>query len=435
MEINLADIKQVHIIGIGGIGISALAQFLLSRGKKVTGNDLDAFPMVTYLRKKGVHIEVGSDAKVIPEGTDLIMYSVAWTTLGPELLSYAKTLGVPVLSYPEMLQVISGKMRTIAVSGSHGKTTTTAMVAHLLIEAKLDPTVIVGSIMKETGSNFRGGKSDYFIVEADEYRRAFLNLTPQILVITNIDLDHLDYYRDISDIKSAYRELIAKMPKSGVVICDPGNQYVHEVVTGIPQKVVDYRTFLKPRQLRQPGHHYQMDAAAACAVLEELGIPPEESDPIIETFPGTARRMEERGVLPNGALVIDDYAHHPTEIKATIAALRERFPLVTSRIVILFQPHLYSRTRTLWEGFIKAFQGVDIVCLLPIYAARESADGATTSERLGDAMSAHNENVHVFSSFEEAESALRAMKLGPKDVIVTMGAGEANLVGDKLLGR
>jgi UDP-N-acetylmuramate--alanine ligase len=435
MEIDLTKIKNIHIIGIGGIGISALAQLLLAKGKRITGNDLEEFPMVTFLHKKGVHIEIGTEAEVIPEDVELIIYSGAWVTLGPELLAYAKTLDVPVLSYPEMLAIISKKMRTIAISGSHGKTTTTAMVAHILIEAKFDPTVIVGSIMKETGSNFRAGKSDYLVIEADEYRRAFLNLTPEILVIVNVDLDHLDYYKDIADIKSAYRELIARMPKHGIIICDSKNIYTPDVIAGAPCRVVDYRTFLKQRSLRQPGHHYELDAAAACAVAETLGMLPEIYDPIIATFPGTARRLEEKGYLKSGTLVIDDYAHHPTEIKATLAALRERFPLGTSRIIILFHPHLYSRTRTLWEGFISAFSGADIVRLLPIYAARESSDGTTTSERLAAEMSDHHENARSFASFEEAEEELLKMKLGPKDVLVTMGAGEAFKVGDALLKR
>jgi UDP-N-acetylmuramate--alanine ligase len=434
--IDLRTIKQIHMIGIGGIGISALAQFLINHGKKITANDLEEFPMVSFLRKKGVRVVLGSSPEVIPEGTDLIVYSGAWVTLGPELLLYAKTLGVPVLSYPEMLSIISKNTRTIAIAGSHGKTTTTAMVAHVLIEAKRDPTVIVGSVMKELGSNFRAGKSDLLVIEADEYRRAFLNLTPEILVITNIDLDHLDYYKDIADIKSAYRELIAKMPKHGVVIYDSRNIYSPEVVSGAPCRVVDYRTYLKHRDLRKPGEHYQLDAAAACAVASELGISAEVYDRIIVSFQGTARRLEEKGRLESGTLVIDDYAHHPVEIKATLAALRQQFPPSMSRIVVLFHPHLYSRTRTLWEGFVSAFSNADTVCLLPIYAAREAPEANVTSEKLATAINAKRSDlVHTFSTFEEAAEGIRKMKLGPNDVFVTMGAGEAFKVGDILLKK
>ena len=434
--IDLRTIKQIHMIGIGGIGISALAQFLINHGKKITANDLEEFPMVSFLRKKGVRVVLGSSPEVIPEGTDLIVYSGAWVTLGPELLLYAKTLGVPVLSYPEMLSIISKNTRTIAIAGSHGKTTTTAMVAHVLIEAKRDPTVIVGSVMKELGSNFRAGKSDLLIIEADEYRRAFLNLTPEILVITNIDLDHLDYYKDIADIKSAYRELIARMGGHGVVLYDSRNTDSVEVVSGISSRAVDYRAFLKQRDMPQPGAHYQLDAAAACAVASELGIAAEVYDRIITTFPGTARRLEERGRLPSGALVIDDYAHHPREIQATLAALRERFPPSMSRIIVVFHPHLYSRTRTLWEGFVNAFSNADVVSLLPIYAARETPEADVTSERLAaDIGAAKNDTVSVFSSFEDAAMGIANLKPGPNDVVVTMGAGEAFKVGDILLGK
>lgn len=434
--IDLRTIKQIHMIGIGGIGISALAQFLINHGKKITANDLEEFPMVSFLRKKGVRVVLGSSPEVIPEGTDLIVYSGAWVTLGPELLLYAKTLGVPVLSYPEMLSIISKNTRTIAIAGSHGKTTTTAMVAHVLIEAKRDPTVIVGSVMKELGSNFRAGKSDLLVIEADEYRRAFLNLTPEILVITNIDLDHLDYYKDIADIKSAYRELIARMGGRGVVLYDSRNTDSVEVVSGISSRAVDYRAFLKQRDMPQPGAHYQLDAAAACAVASELGIAAEVYDRIITTFPGTARRLEERGRLPSGALVIDDYAHHPREIQATLAALRERFPPSMSRIIVIFHPHLYSRTRTLWEGFMNAFSNADVVSLLPIYAARETPEADVTSERLAaDIGAIKNDTVPVFSSFEDAATGIVNLKPGPNDVVVTMGAGEAFKVGDILLGK
>lgn len=434
MTISLSNIHKVHIIGIGGIGISALAQFLLTRGKKVSANDLDEFPMVSLLRKKGIVTMLGSNTEVIPKDTELVIYSNAWTTLGPELIEYAKTLGVPVLSYPEMLAVISKELRTIAISGSHGKTTTTAMVAHMCIGAQLDPTVIVGSVMKETGSNFRAGKSNFLVVEADEYRRAFLNLTPEMLVIVNIDLDHLDYYRDIADIKSAYRELIQRMPPNGVVIYDGDNQHVVDVVSGASQRKVNYHEFLRHRNLRQFGNHNQLNAAAACAVAQELGISPETYDRLVTTFPGTARRLEEKGVLENGARIIDDYAHHPVEVAAALAALREEFPLGTCRVVVLFQPHLYSRTRTLWDGFVSAFDGADIVRLLPIYPAREAPEEGITSEQLAKAMSIHRrDNVVAFGSFEEAKEELLKMKLGPKDVIVTMGAGEAFKVGDLLL--
>lgn len=432
--LNLENIRNIHIIGIGGIGISALAQFLLTRGKHLTANDLEEFPMIPLLRKKGVHIEIGTGPEVIPEGVELVVYSGAWTTLGPELLEYAKTLGVPVLSYPEMLSIVSKKMRTIAISGAHGKTTTTAMVAHLLIDAQFDPTVIVGSVMKDFGSNFRAGKSDYLVIEADEYRRAFLNLTPEILVIVNIDLDHLDYYKDIEDIKNAYRELIARMPENGLIIYDNENQHMRDVLLYARCRTTSFRSLLKRRSLMQGGAHYQLDAAAACTVADVLGISRENYERSIETFAGTARRSEERGRLASGTLVIDDYAHHPTEVRATLSALREKFPPRISRIVVLFHPHLYSRTRTLWGDFVAAFDAADSVCLLPIYAAREVPESNITSERLATEMGNHRGDiVTACASFDDAVKTIAKMNLGPNDVFVTMGAGEAYKVGDELL--
>ncbi len=388
---------KVHFIGIGGIGVSAIARMMLAEGNKVSGSDQSASEIVTALSTLGVDIKFGHAAGNIPADLDLVVYTIALADDNPELVE-AKRRGIEALTYPEMLGRISADKYTIAVAGTHGKTTTTAMLAQIFIDAGLDPTVIVGSLLKDSHSNFIAGKSKYLITEACEYRRSFLNLKPRILVITNIDNDHLDYYKDLADIQSAFAELAAKVPPDGYLITEK-----------------EYSKINPDFELKVPGEHNVKNAQAALAVANVVGISRSISLGALNKFSGTWRRFEFKGRMPSGALVYDDYAHHPTEIKATLQAARE---VAKKKIIVVFQPHLYSRTKLLFGDFVKSFSEADEVIILPIYAAREPLDPSITSQMLAEAIGGLS-----LPGFEEVATYLAA-HANSDNLVITMGAGD-----------
>ena len=324
----------------------------------------------------------------------------------------------------------------IAVSGTHGKTTTTAMIAKILIDAGRDPSVIVGSLLKDYKSNLVVGKSEFFVVEACEYERSFLNIKPKILVITNIEPDHLDYYKDIEDIKNAFWQLI--LQTENVVIYNGNDTNISTLAREYKGEAVDYIKYLeKVPKLSVPGEHNRMNAAAALAVADILGIKEEISQKSLAEFSGTWRRLEKKGETKEGTIIYDDYAHHPTEIKASLQALRELYPKSEKKITVLFQPHLYSRTKALFDDFAKSFKDADKVLLLPIYFAREAKDESVSSEKLVNAINKtinkEGDDARAYPDFKSAENAVVALKLGSKDIFVTMGAGEAYKISDKVL--
>ncbi|MFA7315367.1 MAG: Mur ligase family protein [Candidatus Paceibacterota bacterium] len=433
MPLDLSNIKHVHFIGIGGIGISAIARMMMHDGKKVSGQDMQDSEIITELRKVGADITIGQSFDNIPSDADLIVYTIAIENYDPELFARLKSRSIPIRSYPEMLHVVTEGKYTIAVAGTHGKTTTTGMIAQILRDTHKDPTVIIGSLLIGEKSNFIAGKSEYFIVEACEYRRSFLNINPKVLVITNIDADHLDYYKDIEDIKSAFRALALKVPASGYVVCNPNDENIADVIKNIPATIIDVSKFLTQTiTLKIPGIHNRKNASSSLAVAEVIGIPDTEARSALAQFPGTWRRFEYKGVLSSGAKVYDDYAHHPVEIEATLEGFRELYPRADGwKITIVFQPHLFSRTKLLLDEFAVSFAGADRVLLLPIYYAREEDDGSISSEILAQKIS--NTEAHAFGDFQTAESYIRSLALDDKDIIVTMGAGEANKIADRLL--
>ncbi len=431
-HLDISKIKKVFFYGIGGIGISAIARMMLEEGKAVAGQDTQESENVDLLRELGAEVTVGQDIQAISEDTDLIVYSRAIEVLEPDFLKQIKALLIPSLVYPEMLGLVSKDKYTIAVSGSHGKTTTTGMVAHVLMALGADPTVVIGSFLQGTKSNFIQGKSKYFVVEADEYHRAFLNLHPNIVLITNIDLDHVDYYRDLKDIKSAYRELVLKVPADGYVVCDPDNTDVKEVIEGAQATIVDYKKSVYHRELQIPGKHNQIDATLAYCAGELLDLDPDAINHALSTFPGTWRRFEYKGKAATGAIVYDDYAHHPTEVRASLQAFREKYPKGEYILHVFFQPHLFSRTKALFEEFSTAFVDADQIVILPIFKAREVDDGSMSSEKLSEAIKAHHTDVQALS-FVDAGEFLETHTFGEKDVIITMGAGTAYTLGEALL--
>ena len=434
-QINFSKIKTVHFIGIGGIGISAIARMFLYDGKKVSGSDMTESEVTEGLMKAGAVISIGEDARNIPPDCDLVIYTIAIPQEHVELTE-AKKRGTTALSYPEALGVISKDKYTLAITGTHGKTTTTAMIAKILMDAGLDPTVIVGSLIKDAAgnrTNFIAGKSKYLVVEACEYKRSFLNIIPKILVITNIDADHLDYYKDLDDIESAFRELAKKVPSDGAVVCDFLDERATRAARATKGKVIDFGEFLgRVPKLLVPGVHNKKDAAATLAVADFLGVDLASAGKSLAGFFGAARRFEFRGKAKNGAFVYDDYGHHPTEIEATLEGARELFP--TQKIVVVFQPHLYSRTKQHLQGFATAFKKASSVILLPIYPAREKDPGDISSQTIVDEVKKSGGDAHMATTFNEATKlALQLSSRG--DVIITLGAGETNKVADILVKR
>lgn len=441
MEFNLNKIKNVHFIGIGGIGISAIARMMIFAGVNVTGQDMQESEIVNELKKLGVSITIGQSYENIPEDTELVVYTVAIETYDKGFFDKLKNeKRFEIRSYPEMLGIISSDKYTIAVCGTHGKTTTTGMIAQILRDANYDPTVIVGSLLKDNSgyrTNFIGGKSDYFVVEACEYRRSFLKINPNILVITNIDEDHLDYYKDIEDIKSAFHEMAIKVPIDGFIVCNPEDKNIADVIKEVKAKIISWHEFYNSElKLKIPGIHNKKNAAAAISVTVSLGVTKENGESYVCNFPGTWRRFEFKGKLPSGVLVYDDYAHHPLEITSTLQGFRELYPKIDGwNITIVFQPHLFSRTKLLLNDFAQSFKDADQVMLLPIYYAREVDDGTISSEILEFEINKYTDNAESFKDFNKLEKNImvRLEKMGEKDIVVTMGAGEAFKIGDYIL--
>lgn len=441
-NIDLAKIRKAHFVGIGGIGVSAIARMMLSEGKIVSGSDSSESLITKELEKLGAKIFLGHSADNIKDDIDLLVYTPAVNEENPELKK-GKKLGVPCLSYPEMLGLVSKDKYTIAIAGTHGKTTTTAMIGKILIDSKKDPMIIVGSLLKVQGSNFVAGKSEparmtdgvqsggYFVVEACEYKRSFLNLNPSILVITNIEADHLDYYKDIFDIERAFAELISKVGKAGYVVCDPFGPHIREAIEDAKCNIVDYTEFIDEKiKLKIPGRHNVLNAAASLAVSHILQIDRKLSEKSLRDFSGTWRRFEYKGKTKGGSLVYDDYGHHPTEIRATLSGARELYP--KSKIIVVFQPHLYSRTKNHLTEFGKSFKDSDLVIVSPIYAAREKDDSSINSQMLAEEIKKNNKPALCFENFSEIESCVA--ENGDKDsVVITMGAGDIYKVGENMI--
>jgi UDP-N-acetylmuramate--alanine ligase len=427
---DLKNLKKIHFIGIGGIGVSAIARMLSLQDKEITGSDSSLSPVTIELENMGVKVHQGHDASNITSDIDLVVRTIAVPDENPEVVK-ARELNIQVISYPEMLGIVSKDKYTIAVSGTHGKTTTTAMIAKILKDNDLDPTVIVGSMLKEERSNFIAGKGPYLVVEACEYRRSFLNIHPRMIVITNIDEDHLDYFKDLKDIQSAFTEFSEKLGREDYLIADVLNKNVEPVVADINAKLIDYSSYRDMSfEISAFGAHNKSNAGAAIAVAHALGILPKKAVESLKDFKGTWRRQELKGETKSGAIVYDDYAHHPTEIKATLDALRKKYS--TQKIIVAFQPHLYSRTRDHLNEFAGAFVNADKILLAPIYAAREKDDGTISSQILKDEMIKHSEDVVTFNSLQELQSYTNET-LEKGNIFVTMGAGNIYEVGEALL--
>ncbi len=423
-------VKKVYFLGIGGIGVSAIARMFIHEGKSVFGSDTAPSEIIDELKKAGANIFIGQDMEHIPSDTDLVIYSIALDKFAPEFMKQVREKIRNVISYPESLSVVSKNKFTIAICGTHGKTTTTAMVAKILIDAGLDPTVVVGSILKDVKSNFIAGKSKYFVVEACEYCRSFLKINPTVIGITTIDDDHLDYYKDSNDILLAFKEFVSKIPSEGAVVGNLNDKKIKEATEASRSKIVNSEDFFDPNlSLKIPGEHNRKDASVALAIADIIGVPKEISIASIKEFSGTWRRFEYKGETKNGVKIFDDYGHHPAEIKATISGAREAFP--TSKIIVVFQPHLYSRTKLLLPDFQRAFDSADKTVLLPIYPAREEFDPTISSENI---ITGDSKNIEMAKDFNDA--AQRSLSYANSgDVILVMGAGDVYEVTGIILNQ
>jgi UDP-N-acetylmuramate--alanine ligase len=367
---------------------------------------------------------------IVP-GIDMVVFTEAMHHDHPEMVA-ARALGVPMMNYFGALGLIANEYYLIAVSGSHGKTTTTAMITDVLEEAGFDPTAIIGSLRSKTKSNFRAGKSKYAVVEACEFKRDFLSLTPDVLVITNIEYEHVDYYKDLADVQSAFRTMAERVREGGAIVTNVTDPAIAPVIAGLEAKVIDYRPNIDLSiKLRQPGLHMRLDAAAATTVAGFLGIEREVSDTALENFAGTWRRFEYKGEV-NGALVYDDYGHHPTEIRVNITGVRELYP--DRKLIVVTQTHTYSRTAELFDDFVNVLSTADQVYLLPIYAAREENTWGVTSEQLAEAIQGQGTTATVFQTIPACVDAVRAaLSYDEPAVVLVIGAGAVTEVATLLV--
>lgn len=425
--------QKIHFVGIAGIGMSALAQHLAHEGAVVRGSDREETPVTDMLRAKGITVLLGDQAaENVSEDTDLIIYSDAVSSDNPERAA-GRNLGIPEFSYFEMLGQVSEQKRTIAIAGTHGKTTTTGMLTRILTDAGVAPSAVIGSIIADFGSNYLPGESDLFVVEACEYNRHFLNLTPHVLVVNNLEFDHTDYFEDLADVQDAFRAFMEKVPKNGIIITDTESPNIIPLLEGLSAQVIHYPA--EPTYaLRLPGQFNQQNARAAAAAAKALlpAITDEQIAHSLGKFRGAWRRFEYKGKTTRGVDVYDDYAHHPTAVRETLRALREKTEKAKGRIIVAFHPHLYSRTRDLLDGFARAFGDANDIIIAPIYAAREIDDGSVSSEILAERIRTEGGNALAAATLAQVEELLRE-KGKPGDVIMTMGAGDVYKVADAIV--
>ena len=455
-KIDFQKPLHIYFIGIGGISMSGLAEILLKEHFTVSGSDSKPSALTEHLEKLGASVFYPQKAENLPEGTDVVVYTAAIHEDNPEYKE-AKRRQLPMLSRAELLgQLMTNYKTPVAISGTHGKTTTTSMLTHILLEADTDPTISVGGILHAIGGNIRVGNSDIFVTEACEYTNSFLHFFPKIGVILNVEEDHLDFFKDIDDIRSSFHKFAALLPEDGTLVIHKDIQGLDTITDGLSCRTVtfsetqtaDYAAenvafdevgnasfdlmkhgeFADRIVLAVTGKHNVSNALAAIATADLLGIAPETIKKGIASFTGTDRRFQYKGER-NGFTIIDDYAHHPTEIRATLTAA-QNYP--HREIWCIFQPHTYSRTKAFFHEFAEALSLADHVILADIYAARETDTLGMTSEALAEEIQTLGTDAYYFSSFEEIEN-FALEKLIHGDLLITMGAGDVVNIGESLL--
>ncbi|WP_026487144.1 UDP-N-acetylmuramate--L-alanine ligase [Caldanaerobius polysaccharolyticus] len=456
MSIDLSKCKNIHMVGIGGISMSGLAQILNKEGFNVTGCDMKLSKITDKLEKDGITVYPRHDAFHVLKA-DLVVHTAAVKSDNTEILK-AKELGIPVIDRAELLGLLMKNYSYgIAVSGCHGKTTTTSMLAITMQQAELDPTVLLGGEIDDIGGNVRLGNSPYFLTEACEYYDSFLKFFPYMAIVLNIDSDHLDYFKDINHIKESFLKFTLLVPQNGYIIACNDNEHVRDILKKVNNRNIitygidrpadytaqdivfnsnghpEFHLYYKGKNLGKfklsiPGKHNVYNALATIAASIAMGINIDIVKKAIKDFRGTHRRFEYKGNL-NGISVIDDYAHHPTEIKATLKAALN-YP--HNRILCVFQPHTFSRTKALLYEFSQAFDCADHVIVTDIYAAREKDNGIVNSKMLVDLLRERGIEAEYLKTFEEVVNSLK--KNATKgDIIMTMGAGDVYKVGEMYL--
>lgn len=438
--------------------MSGLAEILMEEGFTISGSDDRESELTHTLAAKGAQIFYGlKESNIIP-GIDLVVYTAAIREDNPEWIA-AKEAGLPMLTRAELLgQIMDNYQESIAVAGTHGKTTTTSMISQILLEAKSDPTISVGGILSSINGNIRVGASDVFLSEACEYTNSFLNFRPKYSIILNVEAEHLDFFKDLADVRNSFRSFIFNTLEHGVTIINGEIENYEELTAGAPQKIITYgfspeqdyyaadisfdekacATFtvmyhgqpLMKASLGVPGRHNVSNALSAVALCQAMGLPQQAILSGLAKFTGADRRFQYKGTV-DGITVVDDYAHHPTEIRATLTAA-QNYP--HKRIIVVFQPHTYSRTKAFLNDFAEVLSLADMVVLADIYAAREKDNLGVSSKDIQALLQKHNCECHYFPSFEEIEKFLLKNCING-DLLITMGAGNVVKIGESLLGQ
>ena len=457
-KINFNQPIHVHFIGIGGISMSGLAEILQGEHFTISGSDAKESALTKHLEEKGMQIFYGQTASNVIEGIDLVVYTAAISEDNPEF-ACAKAKGIPMLSRAQLLgQIMDNYSHSIAVSGTHGKTTTTSMISQILLSASCDPTITVGGILEAINGNLRVGASEYFISEACEYTNSFLNFYPKYSIILNVEAEHLDFFKDLEDVRNSFHSFAGNTKDDGVVIINGEIENYQELVSDLKAKIITYGptadfdyypahiTFdqkacasytvmyrgkaLMDVTLGVPGMHNVSNSLAAIALSMELKLDKEDVLAGLLAFGGANRRFQYKGTL-NGVTIVDDYAHHPTEIRATLNSAAN-YP--HKRLFIVFQPHTYSRTKAFLDEFAEVLSTVDVVVLANIYAAREKNTYGISSEDLLKKLKEYGTECYYFPNFDEIENFLQK-KCMNGDLLITMGAGDVVNIGENLLSK
>ena len=444
---NFDHIKTIHFVGIGGIGMSGIAEILADAGVSVSGCDVKRSAATDHVQGRGIPVVIGHSPEHL-DGVDLVVHTAAVRVDHPEV-DAARVRGIRIMRRSEILGAIVDEKRAVGVSGTHGKTTTTAMIAMVLEEAGLDPTILVGGMLRNLESNAKRGQGDFIVVEADEYDRTFHHLHPEVAVVTNIEADHLEYYGTLEAIVEAFDTFLSGIKPGGTIVGCVDDAKVRRLLDRSPHRVVGYglgdnadlyatnlefsdrgASFEVPGvgffKLFVPGEHNVRNALAAIAVGRVLGIDAERIAAALAKFLGVDRRFHILGAYL-GAIVVDDYAHHPTEIRVTIDAARRGYP--GRRVVALFQPHLYSRTRDFAREFAESLRKADVPIVAPIYAAREQPVEGVSARMISDAVPGIE---FLDRSNSQIVNEMRR-RLQPNDIFITMGAGDVHEIAEELV--
>lgn len=456
-KIDFTKPIHIHFIGIGGISMSGFAELLHSYGFTISGSDMQQSKITKHLQSLGIHIIYGQSDSNITKEIDLIVYTAAISSDNPEFIA-AKASGIPMMDRAEMVgQIMKNYENAINIAGTHGKTTTTSMLSHIFLSGNLDPTISIGGILDAINGNIRVGKSNNFITEACEYTNSFLKFYPTAGIILNIEADHMDFFKDLNDIRHSFHEFAKRIPKDGLLVLNSDitdykefieNLQCNIVIYGLNSSKFDYNaqnisydslgrgrydlykkeTFVGEIQLSVVGEHNVSNSLSAIACSMELGIPFETVKEGLFAFTGTERRFQKKGEF-NGVTVIDDYAHHPTEIEATLKSAKN-YP--HKDLWVIFQPHTYTRTKAFLSDFAGALSHADKVILADIYAAREKDPGDVSSLDIVEQLKELGSDVYYFPTFEEIETFVKE-NCTNGDMLITMGAGDVVLIGEHLI--